>query len=480
MNRRMVFHTVGQMLKVEGLLMVLPAIVSLIYGEKCFWAFVIAVAVAVALGYFFTLTCRSKNRVIFAKEGFVTVALAWVFLSLVGALPFVISGDIPSYVDAFFETVSGFTTTGASILTDVEALSRGALFWRSFTHWVGGMGILVFIVAVIPMVSDRNIHILRAEMPGPTMGKLVPRLGQTAKILYLIYMIMTVVQIIMLLCGGMPLFESCIYSFGTAGTGGFAVNADCLAGYSSYIQWVITIFMLLFGVNFNLYYMILIRRVRSVARSDEFWCYLAFFVLAAAAITVNILPLYENVSDCIRLAAFQVSSVMTTTGYATADFNLWPDFSKAILLILMFVGGCAGSTAGGLKVSRVVMLFKLGRREMHKLLHPRSVRSVRLEGKKLDDSVLYGVGSYLAVYMLLFFLLFLIISFEPFGFETNFTAVATCINNVGPGFGMVGPAGSFAAYSGFPKIILSIAMLLGRLEIYPLLICLTPSTWTKK
>ena len=373
----MIFNTVGLMLKVEAALLLLPALAALIYGESCLWSILIAAAISLAAGFALTILCKPKSQVIYAREGFITVALAWVAVSAVGALPFYISREIPSYIDAFFETVSGFTTTGASILANVEVMSRGLLFWRSFTHWVGGMGVLVFVMALVPSVTDRSIHIMRAEMPGPVVGKLMPRARDTASILYKIYVGMTLLQIILLWIGGMPLFESIVHAFGTAGTGGFGVKADSIAGYSPYLQWVITVFMLLFGINFNLYYLLLIRRFRAAAQSSECWYYLGIVGVCIALITANIMPLYNNFREALRLSAFQVASIVTTTGYATADFNLWPQFSKAILLLLMIVGACAGSTGGGLKVSRAVMLFKTVGREIRHLLHPRSVNSVR-------------------------------------------------------------------------------------------------------
>lgn len=480
MNRRMVFYVLGQMLKVVAGLMCLPLIVSLIYSEKCIWSFLIAIAVALVSGFALSFFCKTKDSVIYAKEGFVIVALAWISMSLVGALPFYISGEIPSYVDAFFETVSGFTTTGASILTDVESMSHGLLFWRSFTHWVGGMGVLVFIMAIIPKMSDRSIHILRAEMPGPIVGKLVPKARDTAKILYFIYIVMTVIEVIMLLCGGMSLFESIIHAFGTAGTGGFGIKADSIAGYNSYLQWVITVFMFLFGINFNLYYLFLLRKPKVALKSEELWVYVGIAVVAVVVITINIMPLYDTVAEAIKHSAFQVSSIMSTTGYATTDFNLWPGFSKSILLILMFSGACAGSTAGGFKISRVVLLVKMIRREIKKLIHPRAVTSVRFEGKKIENPVLSGVATYLAIYVVCFIALFLLLSIESFDLETNLSAAAACFNNIGPGLGAVGPVLSYAEYSDFSKILLSLAMLFGRLEIYPLLFTMSLSTWTKK
>ena len=480
MNRRMILNTVGLMLKVEAALLLLPAFAALIYCESCLWSILISAAISLAAGFALTLLSRPKTQVIYAREGFITVALAWVAVSAVGALPFWISREIPSYIDAFFETVSGFTTTGASILANVEIMSRGLLFWRSFTHWVGGMGVLVFVMALVPSVTDRSIHIMRAEMPGPVVGKLMPRARDTASILYKIYVGMTLAQIILMWAGGMPLYESIVHAFGTAGTGGFGVKADSIAGYSPYLQWVITVFMLLFGVNFNLYYLLLIRRFRAAAQSSECWYYLGIVGVSIALITANILPMYENFQEALRLSAFQVASIVTTTGYATADFNLWPQFSKAILLLLMIVGACAGSTGGGLKVSRAVMLFKTVGREIRHLLHPRSVNSVRFEGKQVDGATLKGVSSYFALYIICILAICLILSLEPFDLETNLSATLACFNNIGPGLAAVGPASNYAAYSPLSKLVLSLAMLLGRLEIYPLLLTLIPTTWIKK
>ena len=480
MNRRMILNTVGLMLKVEAALLLLPAIAALIYGENCLWPILISAAVSLAAGFALTLLSRPKTQVIYAREGFITVALSWVAVSAVGALPFWISREIPSYIDAFFETVSGFTTTGASILENVEVMSRGLLFWRSFTHWVGGMGVLVFVMALVPSVTDRSIHIMRAEMPGPVVGKLMPRARDTASILYKIYVGMTLLQIILMWIGGMPLYESIVHAFGTAGTGGFGVKADSIAGYSPYLQWVITVFMLLFGVNFNLYYLLLIRRFRAARQSSECWYYLGIVGVCIALITANIMPLYNNFREALRLSAFQVASIVTTTGYATADFNLWPQFSKAILLLLMIMGACAGSTGGGLKVSRAVMLFKMVGKEIRHLLHPRSVNSVRFEGKHVDGATLKSVSSYFAIYIICILAICLILSLEPFDLETNLSATLACFNNIGPGLAGVGPASNYAAYSPISKLVLSLAMLLGRLEIYPLLLTLAPGTWIRK
>lgn len=478
MNYKMIAQIIGRMMLVEAALLLMPMAVALIYGEACYMSFICAIGVAVLIGLPLELAMRPKNKLIYAKEGFIVVSVTWLLFSLVGALPFIFSGEVSSFADAFFETVSGLTTTGASVLLNFSSLSRGLLFWRSFTHWIGGMGVLVFVVAILPD-SGRSIHILRAEMPGPIVGKLVPRLKDTAKILYLIYMLLTAVLIVLLMCGGMSPFESALHAFGTAGTGGFGIRVDSITSYSPYIQWIITAFMWLFGVNFNLYYLLLIRRFRSVIRSAELWLYAAITAVSIISITVNILPMY-GFGDALRYASFQVSSILTTTGYCTADFNLWPEFSKIMLLLLMFVGGCAGSTAGGLKVSRVLILIRMIRREFRRMLHPRSVSTVKMDGKQLDEHTLTGVSTYFAVYMMCFATIFLLLSFEPFGFESNFTATAACFNNVGPGLGIVGPAGSYAGYSVFSKYLLSAGMLLGRLEIYPLLLAFMPATWTKK
>ena len=480
MNRRMIINAVGLVLRVEAVLLLLPAIVGVIYGERQTWlAFLISAAISLVMGLLPKYFLKPRTHVIYAKEGFIIVAFTWIMLSLVGAVPLVLSGAVTSYADAFFEIVSGFTTTGASVIPDVEALTRGVLFWRSFTHWVGGMGIIVFVMAILPNVSERPIHILRAEIPGPTVGKLVPRIKDTALILYLIYIGMTVIETIMLLFGGMSFFESLLHAFGTAGTGGFGIKRDSIAGYSTYIQWVITVFMVLFGVNFNLYYLALLRKFKAVVTSTELWAYLGIIISSVAVISWNIRHLFVGAEETVRAAAFQVSSIISTTGYATTDFNLWPNLSKNILLILMFIGGCAGSTAGGIKVSRIVLLFKLISNEVKRMLHPRSVSSLRFEGKTVDGHTRKGVSNYFLIYFVCLLAIFLALSFEPFDFETNFTAAVTCFNNVGPGFAAVGPAGSFGGYSAFAKIVLSFAMLLGRLEIFPIIIALAPVSWAR-
>ncbi len=480
MNRRMVLYVVGTVVKIEAALMLFPLITSFIYKESCAKDFLISIGIALVVGFALTLIFKPGSKVIYAKEGFVIVSLAWLALSLVGALPFYISGEIPSFIDAFFETVSGFTTTGASILTDVEAMSKGLLFWRSFTHWIGGMGVLVFVMAIIPTVSDRSIHLLRAEAPGPVVGKIVPKMKQTARILYIIYIAFTFAEMIFLLIGGMPLFDSIVHAVGTAGTGGFGIKADSLGSYSPYIQWVITIFMLIFGVNFNLYYLILIRKFKTALKNEELMTYAIIVVLSIAAITMNIRPLYESISESIRYSAFQVAAIISSTGFATADFNQWPGMSKTILLLLMFIGGSAGSTAGGFKVARVVMLFKVIKRELQKLLHPRAVATIRLDSKRVDEKTISSLGSYLAIYVLFFFTVVFLLGFDAFDIETNISVAASCVNNIGPGLGAAGPASSYALFSPFSKVVLSLTMLLGRLEIFPLILTLSPSTWVKK
>lgn len=480
MKIKLVLHTVGKVLLLEAILMLLPLIVAVIYGEGDLAAFAISIAITAAAGLIFNLAFKTDGKALYTRDGLAIAALSWIGISVFGALPFIISGSIPSPADAFFETVSGFTTTGASILTDVEALPHGLLFWRSFTHWIGGMGVLVFIMAVMDKAPDRSVNILRAEMPGHSVDKFTPRASGTAKILYYIYLALTVIEIILLICSGMPLFDSIVHALGTAGTGGFGIKADSIASYSAASQWIISVFMLLFGVSFNIYYLIIAKRGREIFKMNELRTYLGISVAAMLIIALNIYPFYKSAADAIRLSAFQVSSIVTTTGYATADFDRWPELSKAILLILMFFGGCMGSTAGGLKMSRVTVLMQVIRNDLRHALRPREVSSVILNGRRLDAQGEKQVLSYFAVYMAVIGAAFLLISFEPFGFETNFTAAVSCVNNIGPGLAGVGPSLSYAGYSVFSKLILSFAMLLGRLEIYPLLLLLSPQIWTKR
>lgn len=480
MNRRMVLSMVGRVVLLEAALMLPALITSIIYKEACVADFAVAIGASLLSGFLLMTVFKPSSKVIFAKEGFVIVALSWLALSAIGALPFFLSREIPSYIDAFFETASGFTTTGASILTDVESMSRGLLFWRSFTHWLGGMGVLVFVMAVVNNLSDRSIHILRAESPGPVVGKIVPKMKETTRILYVIYIAITLLNIVLLLIGGMSFFESVVHAFGTAGTGGFGIKADSFASYSPYLQWVTTIFMLIFGVNFNIYYLLLVRKWKTAFKSGELWFYIGMVAVSVVAICINVFPLFDSFEEALRHTAFQVATVVSTTGYATVDFNQWPAFSKTILLLLMFVGACAGSTAGGFKCARVVILIKKIRRELKKLIHPRSVNAMRFEGKGIDNQVISSVSSYLTVYIVIFCATLLVISLDGFDTETNISVVAACFNNIGPAFGAAGPASNYAAFSPLSKIVLSVVMLFGRLEIYPILLTLTPSTWVKK
>ncbi len=481
MNIKMVFYLTGKIIRAVSALMLLPVTVAVIYGEtNSLLSFALVIAGGFAIGSALTFAGRKNNSVLYAKDGFIVVALSWLLVSVIGALPFVISREIPSFTDAFFETASGFTTTGASILTNVEALSKSMLFWRSFTHFIGGMGVIVFVMAIIPSVSDRSIHILRAEMPGPTVDKIMPRARDTAKILYLIYIGMTAVQVVLLLFGGMSLFDSLVHSFGTAGTGGFGIKADSIAGYSSYCQWVIAIFMIIFGINFNVFYLLFIKRTISAFKTSELWVYLGIVAASVAMVCTNVLSMYESFSSAVRDSVFQVSSIISTTGYSTTDFNNWPTFSKAILLLIMITGACAGSTAGGIKISRVVILFKVISRRFKSLLHPRAVLSVKLDKKAVDEETVSGVETYTVIYFICIIAIFLILCLEKsFDIESNLSATLACFNNIGPGLGKVGPASSYAGYSVLSKWVLSAAMLMGRLEIYPILLFITPSAWKK-
>jgi trk system potassium uptake protein TrkH len=425
--------------------------------------------------------CRKAPRALDAKEGMVCVGISWIILSLYGSLPFYISREIPIYIDAFFEIVSGFTTTGSSILTDVEALSNGLLYWRSFSHWLGGMGVLVFLLAIAPGGKDTGftMHLLRAESPGPSVGKLVPRMRKTALILYLIYISLTIANIIFLIAGKMSLFEAVCTAFGTAGTGGFGIKNDSIAGYSPYIQNVTTVFMLLFGVNFSCYYLLLLRQFKNVFKDDELRAYVIIVVTAIVLITVNIRGLYKTLEETIRHAAFTVSTIITTTGFATTDFDLWPAFSKGIVMFLMVVGACAGSTGGGLKIARLLILLKSLRRNITKVLNPRKIRMVRNNGEVMNEAIIENTNAYLAAYVLIIITSYILISLDNFSIGTNLTAVLACFNNIGPGLEAVGPTCNYSQFSDFSKLILSIDMLAGRLEIFPILVLFSRSTWKK-
>lgn len=481
MNYKMVAFVLGRIFCIEAVLMLFPMLCAACYGE---WyllpAFLLPAVLLAVLGLAASLR-TPKNTTIFARDGLAIVALVWVLMSAFGALPFVISGEIPSFIDAFFETVSGFTTTGSTILTDVEALSHGTLFWRSFAHWVGGMGVLVLAMAVLPMTDGRAMHLMRAEVPGPTVGKISSKLSDSAKILYAIYFAMTLAEVILLCAGSMPLFDSLIHAFGTAGTGGFSNKGLSVGAYNNpYFEIVIGVFMLLFGINFNLYYFLLLRRFRDAFCSEEMLTYLGIVAFSTVTITLNILHLYDGVGTALRTAFFQVSSIITTTGYASADFNLWPTYARTVICILTFIGACAGSTAGGLKISRIVIFFKAAKQDLNKMLHTHAVTTVRFEGKPLDEKVLRGVHNYFNIYMLLLAVSILLISLDGFDLVTTFTSVLTCINNVGPGLEVVGPMGNFAGFSAPAKLLLSFDMLAGRLELYPMLALFSPRLWQKR
>ncbi|MBQ7547709.1 MAG: TrkH family potassium uptake protein [Clostridia bacterium] len=481
MNYKMVFYLLGQMLRVEGLLMLLPLACTWIYGEDTLTAFLIPIVLLVAIGTLLTFKMPKKND-IYAKEGFAVVGLSWILLSVFGALPFMISGAIPHFCDALFETVSGFTTTGASILTDIESLPYSILFWRSFTHWIGGMGVLVFTMAVLPKSNERSVrlmHVMRAEVPGPTVGKLVSRVKETARILYLIYIALTLIEAALLLLSGMPLFDALCNAFGTAGTGGFGIWNDSIAHYhSAYVDGVISVFMLLFSLNFNLFFLLLMRQFRTVAKNSELRWFLSIVALATAAIMIDTRHLYSGVSQTFRFSVFQVLSVISTSGFSTADFNQWPILSRSILVLLMFIGACAGSTGGGLKVGRIMLLMKTFVREVRLMLHPRSVNVIRTDGKRVDEETVRGTASYLIAYTFLVAASILLLAvFDNFDLVTNFTAVSACINNIGPGLSIVGPAGNYYLFTDASKLLLSFDMLAGRLELFPILMIFSPSTW---
>ena len=478
MNYRSVGYILGWIMRVEGAFLLLPMVVALIYGEETWTVFLGCAVFAFGTGMLFSGRKQQNSRV-FAREGYVAVALGWIVMSLIGALPFWISGEIPSFTNALFEIISGFTTTGASILSRVEDLSRGMLFWRSFSHWIGGMGVLVFVLQIIPMSSGQTMHLMRAESPGPSVNKLVPRMRETAFFLYGIYIALTVLEMLFLLAGRLPLFDVVCTAFGTAGTGGFGIRSDSIAGYSPYVQVVITVFMVLFGVNFTFFYLLLARKVKDAFHMEEVRVYLGLFGAATLLIAWNILPQVGNAADSLRHAAFQVASIMTTTGFATTDFNLWPEFSKTLLVMLMFVGACAGSTGGGIKVARMLLYTKTIKKESELLIHPRNVKVVLVDGKKPEHSVVRSANIFLLTYVTILLVSILLISLDGYDFATNVTAVIATLNNIGPGLSMVGPTGNFAMFSGFSKYVLMFDMLAGRLEIFPMILLFVPFTWKK-
>ena len=476
MNRAIIRYILGNVLTIEGVLMLLPCIVAFIYKESEGVHFLLIAILAVILGLGMTAR-KPKNHVFYLKEGCIITALSWIMLSMVGAVPFVLTGEIPSFTDALFETISGFTTTGASILNDVEALSHTSLFWRSFTHWIGGMGVLVFLMAIIPMSGGSNINLMKAESPGPSVGKLVPKMKHTARILYLIYFALTVLQIIFLLFGNMPLFDAVTTAFGTAGTGGFGIKNNSIAGYSPYIQWVVTIFMILFGINFNAYYLILFRQFKKAFTMEEIRAYLLIIVAAIAVITLELIHGSMAIGEALRHSAFQVASIITTTGFATTDFNQWTALSRTILVLLMFIGACAGSTGGGIKISRFLIVMKTVFREINSYLHPRSIKKVKMDGKPIEHEVLRATNVYFITFFVIFVFSVLAVSLEEKDLITNFTAVAATINNIGPGLEMVGPTANFSHFNIFTKWVLMFDMLAGRLELFPMLMLFVPQIW---
>lgn len=476
MNGSIIRRIIGYVVMIEAGLLLLPCVVALIYGEAQGTAFLIVAGICLVVGGLLAIK-KPNSNVFYLKEGCVAVALSWLALSVFGAIPFVITGEIPSYVDALFETVSGFTTTGASILNDVEALSHCSLFWRSFTHWIGGMGILVFILAIIPLSGGSNFNLMRAESPGPSVGKLVPKMRGTAFILYSIYFAMTAIEVILLCAGGEPFFDAITTSFGTAGTGGFGIRNDSITSYSPYTQWVVTVFMVLFGVNFNVYYFILLRKIKKAFSIEEARWYIGVIVIAFAIILTDTIKIYDTVSDAVLHTAFQVSSIITTTGFSTADFDTWAGYSKTVLVLLMFIGACSGSTGGGIKVSRIIIAVKSVFREFYLYVHPKSVRRIKVDGRPLEKDTLRTTNIYFLTFAMIFVVSLLLISFDGADLVTNFTAVAATINNIGPGLEMVGPTRNFSSFSDFSKLVLLFDMLAGRLELFPILILLNPTLW---
>lgn len=479
MNYKIVLKTVGRLLWAEAILLCLPMFVSLYYKENLFHIYLIVMGLLLGTGAVMNLP-KPEKRTVYAREGFVIVALSWILLSFFGALPFVFSGEIPSLVDAFFETVSGFTTTGATILTDIESVSKSILFWRAFTHWIGGMGILMFVLAFLPQKDMQSMHIMRAEVPGPSVGKLVSKTTVTARILYIIYAVLTVAEVIALLCCKMPFFDSVTTAFATAGTGGFSVKNASIAAYNSLpIEMVCTVFMLLFGINFNLFYLVLVKQFKRAIKSEELWTYLGIVAVSTVVIAFNIMPMVNSIGNALRQAGFQVASIITTTGFVTADFNNWPVLSQFIIITLMFIGACAGSTGGGLKVGRIIILFKSAIKGLRKAINPRRVKSVRLDGMVVEKETVSSTCIYFVIYMLVTAASILLVSLNNFDFTTTFSSVITCINNVGPGLSLVGPVENFSQMSVLSKLVLSADMLIGRLEVLPMLILFVPSTWKK-
>lgn len=478
MNYAMIAYVIGWILNCEGFLMLLSCLTAVIYQETAGFSFAAAMALCFLFGVPLTVR-KPKNMVFYTKEGFVSVSLSWIVLSVMGSLPFLFSGSITNPVDALFETVSGFTTTGASILSDVEALPRCILFWRSFTHWIGGMGVLVFILSLLPLTGGYHMNLMKAESPGPSVEKLVPKIQSTAKILYSIYVAMTILEVLLLLAGNMPLFDALTTTFGTAGTGGFGIKNDSMASYSPYLQNVVTVFMILFGINFNFYFLLLMRKPKKAMKNEEVRCYLAIIAITISIIAFNIRGLYPSIMEAFQQAAFQVGSIITTTGFATTDFNTWPQVSRTILVMLMFVGACAGSTGGGIKVSRFVILLKTVNKELHLFLHPKGVRKISMDGKVVEHEVVRSINVFMTAYVLVFAFSILLVGFDNHDLITNFTAVAATLNNIGPGLELVGPSQNFGLFSDPAKCVLIFDMLAGRLELFPLLLLFVKDTWKR-
>lgn len=478
MNYSVIRYILCRVLEFAALFMALPFIVGLIYRESSAFCFlyVIAGCLAVSLA---GRRFKPKSNVFYAKEGFVTVSLSWIILSLIGALPFYLSGEFPTYTDALFETISGLTTTGATILTDVEGLSRCIQFWRCFTHWIGGMGVLVLILAVLPLSGSYNMHLMKAESPGPSVGKLVPKIKNTAMILYGIYLMITVVEIISLMFAGLNLYEASTLSFSTTGTGGFGLLNSSIGSYSTTVQTIFIIFMLLCGINFQIFYLLLIRKPSEAFGSEELRYYLGIVFVAALLISINVRGFFEDGFQAFHHSLFQVVSVMTTTGFATLDYNVWPEFSRAIIFLLTLLGACAGSTGGGFKVSRLIVLLRSIKNEIFSVIHPRSIKKIHMDGRIVEDGVIKSIQVYTMIYVMILLGSFVLVSLNEFDFVTNITAVATTFNNVGPGFNMVGPAGNYSAFSGFSKLVLMFDMLAGRLELMPMLVLFSPRTWRR-
>lgn len=477
MNTSIIRYILGHILKVEAFFMLLPCAVAVIYREPAEGlSFLVVLFLCGTVGILASVK-KPASSTFYLKEGCVATALGWILLSIFGSIPFVLTGEIPSFTDALFETVSGFTTTGASILESPESLSHCSLFWRSFTHWIGGMGVLVFLLAVVSLGGASNFNLMKAESPGPAVGKLVPKVQYTARFLYLIYVLLTIIEFIFLICGGMPVFDALTTSFGTAGTGGFGVKNDSLMSYSPYIQWIVTIFMILFGVNFNAYYFILIKQFKKAFKIEEIKYYLIIIAVSIFVITVSTFTTIGNLAATVRHASFQVASIITTTGYATVDFNAWSQTAKCVLVLLMFIGACAGSTGGGIKVSRFVVLAKTVVKELNSFIHPRSIKKINVDNKPIEHEVVRAVNVYFITFMILFCLSVFLISFENKDAVTNFTAVAATINNIGPGLEIVGPTGNFSCFGVFSKYVLIFDMLAGRLELFPLLIMFHPAIW---